>query len=134
MTEHEYPLWCIDRHSNDEVGYLGPFDTAEEAQARCNAEDTEDPTKWSIRRCRRVTAKEIGVLHRLERLVEEWDEGVCDSAVPSDCWANWEDSIVELRATKDAEGAFLEWAEKHLRIDAYVCEPEEDRSALKEGP
>jgi hypothetical protein len=119
----EYPLWCIDRGTDyAEAQYLGPFDTPEEAQARCDGADEEDDvTEWNIRRCRRATFIDVGLGSEVDYLCERLEERASENP-PDGGWADWEDELVE-HVSRDAEVALRDWAAANLKLRIFICEP-----------
>jgi hypothetical protein len=127
-----YPLYCVDAgHSDSEYRYFGPYASVDEAEQTDEMDITNVDAR--IRRCRRVTIDEvIDVDGMLDTICETVEDQSASGEGPIRSWRNVEGSVVASPngATFDA---FVAWASKHLPIEQYVCEGDEDAQPPQAG-
>lgn len=126
---HHYPLWCIDKgDKDDESRYRGPFETEQLATAKLDelrADDCGQYKAATIRRCRRLRPREVFPGSMPDSIVEEADDNLGGGGWdgPTQAWAHWDDSMLDFDGD---DRLFWAWADAHVRVDAHVCEGDED--------
>ncbi len=123
MTTETYPLYSLDNGDpSDDRRYVGPFETADRAQAvLADLRADGAPATWTVRRCRRLRASELPFWKGFD-LVEFIDDDVADD--PPDgarIWADWEEQL--LHGRDGATAALMAWADEYIRVDVYELEP-----------
>lgn len=114
----DYPLWCIEGNApDDEERYRGPFDTKEKAWDAAIAEGLSG----GFRRCRRMSIHTVLEHFDIPNFIDELDDMACSNPWGPKVWADWDEPIVEER--EHAKEAFFAWANRHLQVNVFECEP-----------
>ena len=117
-----YPLWCWDSQApDDEHRYCGPYESEAAAlmATRPNGPGAQDGYK--LRRCRRVTADELGL--DFDWVAEVLDEKAHTGEPNGHALGNFEDAIVT--AKPGADEALRAWAREYFDVGLTICEGDE---------
>jgi hypothetical protein len=131
MTDR-YPLFCV-AHPDVYDFYVGPFESEAEAAGIADEDDL-------VVRCRRLRAQDLRLpalvwagMADIHEVVAYLDELVLSREGVDD--AVWFDADKPVAVLVLDDGSlpsnltFRAWINRHVRIDAYVCEEDDQRGA-----